>query len=469
MLTYDFRGADVPMYRFIYERVRDDIVSGRLSTGERLPSKRALAKNLGVSTITVESAYDQLISEGYVFAIEKRGYFVAQIPERVSVAHSSIPRALGKVVLPEQNPPCAFDFSSGIMDSRNFPFSVWAKLMRGVISGRGQDLLRMPVCSGAIELRRAIAGHLSSFRGMEVDPDQIIVGAGTEYLYGLLIKLLGRDKIYCVENPGYRKIKQIYEANGIQCRDVDIGADGISAQSLRECGGQIAHISPNHHFPTGITMPIGRRYEILEWAFEEEGRFIIEDDYDSEFRLNGKPVPPLQSIDSRGKVIYMNTFSKSLASTIRISYMVLPVQLANEFYRTLSFYSCTVPTFEQYTLAEFISRGFFEKHINRMRLQYGRKRRRIIESVRSIFGEDECAIIKNDSGLHFLLEFRTALSDSEVESLLLSRGIRIRAVSDYRLSGKSEREHLFILAYSNIDMKSLDDALMTVRNALFGR
>ena len=203
---------------------------------------------------------------------------------------------------------------------------------------------------------------------MNVDPDQIIVGAGTEYLYGLLVKLLGTDKVYCVEDPGYKKISQIYECNNAKCLPVQMDEQGISVELIKKANAQIAHISPTHHFPTGITMPVNRRYELLAWANESSDRYIIEDDYDSEFRMNGHPIPPILSIDACEKVIYINTFSKSLTSTIRISYMVLPEHLANEFYRRLSFYSCTVSTFEQYTLARFISEGYFEKHINRMRL-----------------------------------------------------------------------------------------------------
>ena len=237
-------------------------------------------------------------------------------------------------------------------------------MIRETISEKENELLEVSPCGGVRELREAIAKHLQSFRGMSINPDQIIVGAGTEYLYGLLIKLLGKDKIYCIENPGYKKLKQIYEDNDVECRIANMDDKGILVDELKALNADVAHISPTHHFPTGITMPINRRYEVLAWANEKDGRYIIEDDYDSEFRINGKPIPPLQNIDVCGKVIYMNTFSKSLTSTIRISYMVLPEALANEFYRRLSFYSCTVSTFEQYALARFINEGYFPPSAN---------------------------------------------------------------------------------------------------------
>ena len=218
---------------------------------------------------------------------------------------------------------------------------------------------RSPVC-GVRELSEAIANHLSSFRGMEVDPNQILVGAGTEYLYGLITQLLGNDKIYAIENPGYQKLTKIYKQRDIDCRFLEMDEAGVTVEGLKKVDAEVAHICPNHHFPTGITMPASRRYEILGWATEKEGRYIIEDDYDSEFRMEGKPIPTLFSIDNSEKVIYMNTFSKSLSPTIRISYMVLPVHLVNRFYQTLSFYSCTVSNFEQYTLAAFIQQGYFD-------------------------------------------------------------------------------------------------------------
>jgi GntR family transcriptional regulator/MocR family aminotransferase len=298
---------------------------------------------------------------------------------------------------------------------------------------------------------------------MNVDPDQIVVGAGTEYLYSLLIKLLGKDKIYCVENPGYKKLRSVYESNGAVCRYVNLDDDGMNVDALKSCGANVAHISPNHHFPTGITMPISRRYELLAWSNEESGRYIIEDDYDSEFRLNGKPIPPLQSIDACEKVIYMNTFSKSLTSTIRISYMVLPEHLANLFFERLSFYANTVSTFEQYTLAAFISQGYFEKHINRMRLRYGRKRARILEMIRNVYTPDECRIIENGSGLHLVLEFNTDIPDRELQRRLRKRKIKIASITDYYMDDVIRDKHQFILNYSSLNMDGLEEAFLEIK------
>ena len=449
MLTYVFDNSDTPLYEQVYKHIKSDIISGILSPGEKLPSKRSFARNNGISTITIQNAYDQLISEGYVFTVPKKGYYVANINEMSRVpAGTSIKL---DIKVPEKPAKFRFDLSNNKINPDNFPFSIWAKLLRETMSERSRELMEVSPTGGIYELRAAIADYLKSFRGMLVDPDQIVIGAGTEYLYGLLIQILGKNKKYCIENPGYKKLAQIYKQYHIECGFADIDDSGISVDSLHKSGADIAHISPNHHFPTGITMPANRRYEVLAWANEEAGRYIIEDDYDSEFRANGKPLPTLFSIDACEKVIYMNTFSKSLTPTIRISYMILPVHLANIFYSRLSFYSCTVSNFEQYTLASFIDRGYFEKHINRMRLYYIRQRKRLISCIENSSLKDKCEIIENESGLHFLLRLRTDIPDEVLKEKMKESGIKIQSLSEFYLSDEGAKEHYFIINYSNID------------------
>ena len=450
MLTYVFDNSDTPLYEQVYKHIKSDIISGILSPGEKLPSKRSFARNNGISTITIQNAYDQLISEGYVFTVPKKGYYVANINEMSRVpAGTSIKL---DIKIPEKPAKFRFDLSNNKINPDNFPFSIWAKLLRETMSERSRELMEVSPTGGIYELRAAIADYLKSFRGMLVDPDQIVIGAGTEYLYGLLIQILGKNKKYCIENPGYKKLAQIYKQYHIECGFADIDDSGISVDSLHKSGADIAHISPNHHFPTGITMPANRRYEVLAWANEEAGRYIIEDDYDSEFRTNGKPLPTLFSIDACEKVIYMNTFSKSLTPTIRISYMILPVHLANIFYSRLSFYSCTVSNFEQYTLASFIDRGYFEKHINRMRLYYIRQRKRLISCIENSSLRDKCEIIENESGLHFLLRLRTDIPDEVLKEKMKESGIKIQSLTEFYLSDEGAKEHYFIINYSNIDL-----------------
>ncbi|MCR5725112.1 MAG: PLP-dependent aminotransferase family protein [Treponema sp.] len=466
MLSYDLSDCQGPLYKSLYQFILQDIRQGRLKANEKLPSKRTLARNLGISTISIENAYDQLISEGYLYSVPKRGYFVSEIESIAELKPLALARQPVSKLLTETSAQEFFDFSSNRIENTSFPFSVWAKLLRETISQKEKELLEVSPCAGVRELREAIAEHLESFRGMRVNPDQIIIGAGTEYLYGLLIKLLGNEKLYCIENPGYKKLKQIYESNAARCTPVNMDEQGLSVENLRQVRGEIAHISPTHHFPTGICMLASRRYEMLAWANEDDGHYIIEDDYDSEFRLNGKPIPPLFSLDVFGKVIYMNTFSKSLTATIRISYMILPEKLAKLFYQKLAFFSCTVSTFEQFTLAAFIRQGYFEKHINRMRLYYGRKRARVIELIKKLLPADACTIIENDSGLHFILKLATEKPDKVVKEQLLQKGIHINSITDFEMNDENQNKHQFILNYSGLDLQLLPEALKELRACL---
>ena len=419
MLTYELKKAPgMPLYESLYRSIRTDILSGRLAPGQKLPSKRTLCANLKVSKITVEGAYNQLLSEGYIRSEEKVGYFVEQVerPEPQKAA-------------PVREKPVADDCIdlTGNGPSR-FPFSVWSKLQREVMLDMGEQLLSELHNQGIPQLRQAIAGHLGEFRGMQVDPENILIGAGTDFLYNLLVQLLGRDKCYAVEEPGYSKIRRIYAAAGAKCVSAFMDHQGVMPGSLADA--QVLHLSPSHHFPTGLVTPLARRLELLAWA-KEEGRWIIEDDYDSEFRFAAHPLPTMQSLDTGGKVIYMNTFSKTLAPSIRISYMVLPGALMEKFRQQLGFYSCTVPSFEQYTLERFLSRGYFEKHINRMRKFYKGCRNRMLEVLQSCDGASRLSILEENAGLHFVVRVDTKLSDEELVRCCESAGIRVRSLSSY--------------------------------------
>ena len=459
MRTYDFENITIPLYEHIYKCIKEDIINGVFLAGEKLPSKRSFAENNGVSTITAQNAYEQLISEGYIFSIPKKGYYVADIRK------NNIPENIKKedissaIDLPQNGNNIEIDLSNNFTNPEMFPFSVWSKIMRRLLAEKQESLMTTVDIGGVGELRNAIAQHLKSFKGMTVDPRQIIIGAGTEYLYGLLIQLLGNDKTYCIENPGYGKLPQIYNLHKVNCCLGNIDNNGIMVEELIRNNAQIAHISPAHHFPTGITMSAPRRYEILDWANKAEDRYIIEDDYDSEFRQNGKPIPPMQSMDRNEKVIYMHT-------TIRISYMVLPVHLINEFYKKLGFYNCTVSTFGQYALAEFIAEGYFEKHINRMRLYYRKKQQEIINIIRNSEIKDRCIIVDNSSGLHFLLELKTAHKDKYIAEKLMEHGISFKALSDYYLDKKERNLHAFLLNYSNISSDKVRYALTVIGDVL---
>ena len=461
MLTYDFQNVKGPLYLYIYNCLKQDIISGKLKANEKLPSKRTFAGNNGISTITIQNAYDQLVSEGYIYTQPKRGYFVSDI---VKVQAPVLNAAVSyEIHVPRKESDYKYDLSDNSMDPVNFPFSVWTKVSRDVMSKRKEELMTISPSGGVRELREAIANYLKSFRSMLVDPDQIIIGAGTEYLYGIITELLGKQRIYAIENPGYKKLVNIYKQRDIECRFASLDNNGITVDELNRVQADVAHICPTHHFPTGITMPASRRYELLAWANEDEKRYILEDDYDSEFRSGGKPLPTLFSIDGCEKTIYINTFSKSLSPTIRISYMVLPVHLANRYYEDLSFYACTVSNFEQYTLAEFIKQGYFEKHINRLRLYYMRKRKDIIEIINGSTIGKKCTIIENDAGLHFLLKLDAKLNIKGLKEFLLENGIKVRSLDEYYLSADTperlDNRNLYIINYSRLNGSMIKEVL----------
>ena len=453
MLTYELKKAPgVPLYEALYRCIRGDILSGALAPGERLPSKRALAQNLEVSKITVETAYAQLLAEGYIRAQEKVGYFVEHQP-----------RALAQTPIPsrQESAPEGKWLDLTGAGTEKFPFSVWSRLQREVMLDYGEKLLLPLPPQGIPELRQAIAEHLAGFRGMQVSPEQVIIGAGTDFLYNLLIQLLGRDKIYAVEDPGYGKIARIYEAGGVRCMAAPMDSRGVRPETLGEA--RVLHISPSHHFPTGLVTPVDRRQELLTWARNRDG-YIIEDDYDSEFRFDAHPKPTMQSLDHSGRVIYMNTFSKSLAPSIRISYMILPPDLLRAFREKLGFYSCTVSSFEQYTLARFLNRGHFEKHINRMRKFYRNRRNRVMEAILQCPHREKLTIREEDAGLHFLLRVDTALTDRELTTHWAKFGIRVRALSEYYHAQIPEAErHNLVVHYAGLREEALDQVLELIR------
>lgn len=465
MLTYSFDGKNrESLYMHLYSAIKKDILSGTLKTGEKLPSKRAFAKNSGVSTITVENSYSLLQAEGYIYSVPKVGYFVSEIS--LPLPPKDEPENNFSFKLPKPN-KYKYDFVSNKTNPDNFPFFVWSKLVRETVAEKRDELMTASPAGGVEEVRDAICRHLRQFRNMSVAPEQIIVGAGTEYLYALIIQLLGRDKKYALENPGYKKVADIYKSNGVKCLLADIDFAGISVEKLESLGADIAHISPSHHYPTGIVTPISRRREILNWAAESPSRYIIEDDYDSEFRLSGRPLPTLQSIDTSGKVIYINTFTKTLASTVRIGYMVLPEKLLGDFYNKLGFYSCTVSNFEQYTLASFINQDYFEKHINRMRNYYRKIRDELLNEIKLSPLNEKCSVSEEKSGLHFLLKVNTALDDDELILKAKEKGLRISCLSQYYLGNRETApKHILIMNYSAIAAADIKPAVTLLGNCI---
>jgi len=468
MLTYNLTatGSD-SLYESLYKCIKNDILQGKLCAGEKLPSKRSFAKNLGISVITVENAYGQLSDEGYIYSMPKRGFYVSDIDMVANPNTGAKTSADANLFDDSASIACSHyfaDFSSNQTDSEIFPFTIWTKTVRSVLNDNRIQLMINPPCGGILPLRNAIARYLRDFRGMQVFSHQIIIGAGTEYLYGLLIQLLGKDLIYGVENPGYHKIGKICKSMDVSYSHVDLDENGVSIHELEEKKIDIIHTSPSHHFPTGIVMPVSRRYELLGWAAKKKQRYIIEDDYDSELRLSGKPFPTLQSIDVSGKVIYMNTFTKTLASTVRISYMVLPEDLAKRFYSELSFYSCTVSNFEQYTLAQFMENGSFEKHINRLRNYYQNKRDAILKELKSGSIGKYITIQEEEAGVHFLMHIQSDCTEAEIVEKAKAGGVKLDPLSRYYIKNTEKHEqngqenpyeNTYVMNYSSVNMENI--------------
>ena len=464
MLTYSFANLQgESMYIHLYKCIKNDILAGTLKAKEKLPSKRMLAKNLGISLITVENAYAQLLVEGYIYSEPKRGYYVSTLQQQLLPDNkAALPQPLAR-----SKDQLALSFAKSSVPPDTFPYNTWARLLRNTLTSADEHALISDTATGGVlPLRKALAKHLYQFRGLNVDPEQIIIGSGTQTLYNLMVQLLGRSHVYALEDPGYPQLAAIYRTNDVFCRYLPMDEQGIQAEVLESSGADILHITPSHQFPTGITMPVSRRYELLHWASKKSSRYIIEDDYDCEFRLFGKPIPPLQSIDKAEKVIYINTFSKTLAPTFRISYMVLPPHLASLFYEKLGFYSCTVSNFEQFTLAKFIEDGYFERHINRMRTYYRNKRDHLLQYLANCPAAKALQVEGENSGLHFLLHLTTEASDSQLREVALKTGLQIKFLSDYYHNRLSDNSHTMLMNYTGIEDARLYPALDKLFEAL---
>ena len=479
MISIDFeKRGEKNLSEWIYYSIKQQIINKELNPEEKLPSKRVLASHLGVSVITVANAYEQLISEGYLYSIEKKGFFVTDLSEVGEFLLKKNENAGDCGNLPEDSfvtknsctdesekndseSQLTADFTSNSISYEMFPFYIWSKEIRKILKSPHENLLNPCPVQGVYELRNQISIYLKKFRGMNVTPEQIIVGSGSEYLYSLIVNILGRDKVYAVENPGYKKTSRILTMNGVQWKAVPMDASGIMIQKLKDSSASVVHVSPSHHYPTGIVMPVLRRYELLEWLSADDNRYIVEDDYDSEFRFSGKVIQPLFCSDSSNRTLYMNTFSKTIAPSLRISYLVLPVSLLPVFYERAGFCSNTVSTFEQYTLASFIADGFYEKHLIRMKNYYRNLRNAFIAAISETSLSKITRIEEENSGLHFLLYLDKNLPVDQIVDSLRSFGVKIFQLSEffYRENSESKdirpEDFILVVNYSGLKRKNI--------------
>ncbi len=451
-------GSSKTLYEQIYEYIREEIRKGSLLQNERLPSARFLSDYLQVSRTTVDMAYGQLVAEGYLTAKPKKGYFVGDVKELydtgVAVRHEK----------PEQdevkNPPAwRFDFSPTAIDMSCFPYATWKKITKNILVDARSSMFALGEPQGDMELRRTICRYLHGSRGVNCEPEQIIVGAGNDFLLLLLEKILGRHIHVAMENPTYIRAYRIFRSFAYPISLIPMDERGICVDRLTLSGAQLAYVMPSHQYPTGVSMPIGRRMELLQWAAEGQDRYLIEDDYDSEFRYKGKPLPSLQASDRQGRVIYIGTFSKAIAPAIRVSYMVLPYALLERYRRECGFFSSTVSRIDQTILNEFIRDGYFERYLNKMRKLYRTKHDLLLDELKEL--EEDFSVSGENAGLHVLLTDKRGRSEEQLEHAAAVAEVKVYGLEAFRMEGTTEKGDLatMILGYGGLSPEEITEGI----------
>lgn len=490
MLIYDIeKRGQRPIYEYLYECIRNDIVSGVLKSGEKLPSRRQMSMDNGIAEITVSNAYAQLQTEGYLESREKKGYFVASdicgliIPAGGTVSLDGIVSSGGIITEDEDGSPSktcgkecpedeesgaciVTDLANGSLPEETFPFDTWSKLCRRILSEKRSECIKAPGVKGLEVLRKAIAEYLGRARGFSPDPERIIVGPGTEYLNNVLLNLIGGSACIAVEDPGYRNIGRLYENSGRKCLHVPVDENGLVTDGLSGSNVRLIHVSPSHHFPLGVVMTASRRASLMAWA-ERENAWIVEDDYDSEFRFEGRPVPPISAAGS-GRVVYMNTFSRTLSPSVRIAYMILPEDLYRIFERKFSFHSGSVPTLEQLTLASFISGGYYERHLSRMRNFYRKRKRKIFEIVTTGELSGFFDIEGDGSGMTFILRAKTGFNGKKFINTLKNEGVLLNSLEEYCYNTSDFFQNRYIVNFGSVDEEQFEKAADKMCSALKG-
>lgn len=450
------------LYEQIYDHIRQEIRGRKLLCGERLPSTRSLAEYLQVSRSTVDLAYEQLLSEGYIESRPYKGFFVCKIDGLYDLQNP-----VGKSRQTKEAQPRRFlyDFSPNVVELGSFPFSTWKKITKNTLIDDKKEMFALGHPQGDLELRATICHYLHVSRGVNCLPQQVIIGAGNDYLLLLLEKILGRHRKVALENPTYKRACQIFRSFAYQVETIPMDGGGMRADILAQSSADLAYIMPSHQFPTGIVMPIGRRMELLRWAAQEEHRYLIEDDYDSEFRYRGKPIPSLQASDEAGKVIYIGTFSKAIAPAIRISYMVLPEKLLKCYRQQCMFFSSTVSRIDQSVLNVFIRDGAFERHLNKMRKIYRSRHDRMLQCCRKYL--KDVTISGENAGLHLLLHYQGEKTEKELLHLAAEKGIRVYGMSDAYIGRLPENwQPTLILGYAGLHEEEIETGIRILSDCI---
>lgn len=455
--------SHIPIYQQLYHYIKDEIKTGHIPYNCKLPSKRKLSTHLGISQNTIQAAYDQLIEEGYIHSLERKGFYVNKLDHLQSL---KVTPGSEDNIIEELSPAIHYDFSYHGVDFTSFPFDTWRRLFKEVINEYDRELLLLGDSLGYYRLRSVLATYLHQSRGVICTMDQVIISSGTEILFQSLIQLFKRDYIYGIENPGYERLNQLFRGNRAFFTAISIDESGMIPEEIDKKKPNVLCITPAHQFPSGQIMPINRRIRLLNWANREQNRYIIEDDYDSEFKYSGKPIPALQGIDENEKVIYMGSLSKSISPTLRVSYMVLPPHLLKRYRKELSYQLCPVPIFEQKVLCRFIEDGYFERHLNKMRNIYKRKRELLVASIQKI--NCNIKILGADAGLHLLLQIPNDMTEEQLVATAARVGVRVYKCSAYYI-GLTDVPNIptILLGYAMITEQDIEASCKLLQQAWF--
>ncbi len=454
-----------PLYFQLYKYLKVEIQHGNIVAKTKLPSQRSLAHHLNISRNTVDTAYQQLLAEGYVVSKERQGLYVEELEKHYfqsSVLESmEMPQKSNHI---KDSSVIKFDFKYGDINGKDFPYKIWRQLSMHSLHEEQSHLFMYGDAQGELELRQYIATYLYEARGVKCSADQIVIGAGLQYLLGVLCNIIGRDELFGMEDPGYHRVRYLFKDHHIKMRPIPLDEKGLSIIHLRNSHIKAIYVTPSHQFPIGHVMPISRRLELLEWA-KEENAYIIEDDYDGEFRYAGKPIPALQGLDSYDHVIYMGTFSKSLIPSIKISYMVLPKNLIN-VYRKNSYYVQTVSRLHQHTLQLFMESGHWERHLNKSRNNYKKRYEALIKAIHQIFG-DKMKIYGDSGGLHLLLEPNNNMSEDELIEKATIKGVKVYPTSIFYATPSEELAPKVMLGFANLNEEEIFQGIELLNKAWY--
>lgn len=451
----DFQSR-VPLYEQLYRLIAAEIQNGHIAEDETLPSKRNLCACLGVSLSTVETAYGLLMAEGYIRSIPRSGYRACHVAQLEAKPKPPDPVLSSS---PPLSPGCQYSFSTSDVDTSVFPYASWAKITKEVVY-QNPELLQRGPCQGDESLRSSLCNFLRQYRGVSATPEQLIIGAGVEYLLDLLLQLIEPQHTIALENPGYHTTYRTVVNNGRHFKMIPVDEKGMCLDVLTESNADVAYVTPSHQFPMGVTMPVGRRMELLQWADRRPDRYIIEDDYDSEFRYTSRPIPAMQGLDKNGRVIYIGTFSRSIAPSIRIAYLVLPPALLAQYRQRFWYSSSTVSRFEQQVLRRFIDQGLYSRHLRRVGNLYRHK----VSAILQILGGMKNASIQGlEAGLHFLLTVKGQSEDTLIR-LAKETDVRVHGLSEY-YHGDGCPPSTLVLGYAGLEEDALTEAALRLRTA----